>query len=1028
MNDYVNTDTQRNAADISNASVDNKELLRVYSISKIVHEYFSQNSMSMLEASIFSYFFDKQYLRYLDANLGEENDIIVLLNAFVNKRIALESPLFSDKEYLMINPDVASVGTIPLLHYALHGAKENRNVSRLLKNLDLFAGVWETELKYIEYLESYNHDFWSPIVDVDFLKQHKFKQDVTNKQMLVALLSENTPPSRLFNISFYQKQCEIIGLAIDMPDILHYMSVGWKMGLDPSPFFDTTFYCIDNKGCNLEEVGSDVLTTFLSDNNGEMVSASPFMDLKFLRHNMQWQHDYKYTTIQRMVADLFSYDWVDFHPHVDRKAISVLVNVDEVFSPKGYNATVNDFESILGEMRLNCLKLKFQDKQKQLDKSSDIKISIIILNYNKPVLALVSTYAAIRASRNISTEIILVDNGSDPFSLELLYRYAPTSAYLKILPLAKNKFFGEGNNIALDDSCGDMVLFLNNDCFLGANTLEKLSSLLCEKENLGAISPVLMFNDMKIQEAGGIISECGQVIQKLKYVSFDRYAQKNWQNDAIDTVDYVSAACCLVKRDVLKKVLGFDFYYEPFYYEDTDFCARIKAQGYLLGVATSVYAIHLENASTKEFLGDRMGELISRQRSKFFDRWFGIYSKLSSEDYCKKTARFAVSQQYEIVTHNEAECGYSGKPTVYIYTPFDINIGGGERYILSLAQELSQDFEVWFLTKTRTSRARMSMILADLDIPPCRLHLATLNDILMAVRPDYFFCMGNEIDPPVPPIGKKNIYHCQFPFPVHCCGYFELNNIKQYSTIVVNSDFTKKHVMLNLNKYNIPMKDIHVVHPPIPIPSREQQAAIMTAKLSQFKTQSVVNVGRFFKSGHTKRQDLVISIAQKCFEANLSLKFRLCGGLDTEKINIEYFQTLKEMAKGYDIELAPNVSREYLNNIYTEGTFYLHTCGYGYSSGIAPERTEHFGITVIEAMSYGLIPIIYKWGGLSDVISNSGVGLTFDKTEDVVTFFKQNYSFSVDFVAEKMRNCIDFSQQYRVERFNEQIRAIFNTI
>ncbi len=45
---------------------------------------------------------------------------------------------------------------------------------------------------------------------------------------------------------------------------------------------------------------------------------------------------------------------------------------------------------------------------------------------------------------------------------------------------------------------------------------------------------------------------------------------------------------------------------------------------------------------------------------------------------------------------------------------------------------------------------------------------------------------------------------------------------------------------------------------------------------------------------------------------------------------------------------------------------------------------EHFGITIIEAMSYGCVPLVFDGGGPAEIIRDCGVGYTFTTVPEAI--------------------------------------------
>lgn len=91
------------------------------------------------------------------------------------------------------------------------------------------------------------------------------------------------------------------------------------------------------------------------------------------------------------------------------------------------------------------------------------KVSLVILNLNKPLLSRLSAIAAASSQIPVPFEILCVDNGSAPESLAKLHA---AEVPMRLVELGVNKGFGVANNIAAEEARGEYLLFLNNDAFL----------------------------------------------------------------------------------------------------------------------------------------------------------------------------------------------------------------------------------------------------------------------------------------------------------------------------------------------------------------------------------------------------------------------------------------------------------------------------------------------------------------------------------------------------------------------------------
>ena len=148
------------------------------------------------------------------------------------------------------------------------------------------------------------------------------------------------------------------------------------------------------------------------------------------------------------------------------------------------------------------------------------------------------------------------------------------------------------------------------------------------------------------------------------------------------------------------------------------------------------------------------------------------------------------------------------------------------------------------------------------------------------------------------------------------------------------------------------------------------------------KQKYVLSVGRFFNGGHCKNQLIIAQVFKKIMSNNPSMtgwKLVLAGGLDTKSMpHALYFEKITTEAKGWNIEVAPNVDRKKLDNLFQQSAFYVHAAGLGQNEDLHPENFEHFGITVLEATLSGCIPIVYNVAGPAEIVGRLGGGYTYD--------------------------------------------------
>lgn len=187
-------------------------------------------------------------------------------------------------------------------------------------------------------------------------------------------------------------------------------------------------------------------------------------------------------------------------------------------------------------------------------------------------------------------------------------------------------------------------------------------------------------------------------------------------------------------------------------------------------------------------------------------------------------------------------------------------------------------------------------------------------------------------------------------------GYYPNINTRVYSfdSVMANSQYTQKWI----KKYWDTSSTI--LYPPVSLVKSIQKT---------IKKNQICSVGRFFTLGHGKKQEIMIEAFKKLYDQGLKKwELHLAGGLGSEPTSLAYAQKLKELSQGYPIFLHFNESHQFIENLYSESKIYWHAAGFGENSQKDPIKFEHFGITPIEAMYRGCVPVLFNGGGLSEVV------------------------------------------------------------
>ncbi len=347
-----------------------------------------------------------------------------------------------------------------------------------------------------------------------------------------------------------------------------------------------------------------------------------------------------------------------------------------------------------------------------------------------------------------------------------------------------------------------------------------------------------------------------------------------------------------------------------------------------------------------------------------------------------------------------------------IYDPYLGVLEGGERYMLTLASCLSHEDVHLFWDDPEVLSKGENKFAIDLnnvkvDKNPFGTVKNTLQRISELNKFDLIFFLSDGSLPFIP--SKKLIVH--FQFPVEWVGNSIKTKIKltRIKKIICNSKFTKKYID---KKFGV---DSLVVYPPVEI----------KADKSKRKKKTILSVGRigFTLNGQLyKKQDVMISEFKKMIDEGVEgWRFKLVLGSRVEFG--DQVKKLQDTVLGYPIDIIVNPSNQDLWNLYSEAKIYWHATGVGENLDAHPENAEHFGISTVEAMGAGVVPVVINAGGQSEIIENGLDGFLWNTLIEMKekTLHLMN---NTELLNKMSKRAVTKSEKFSKENFCEQIQKL----
>lgn len=352
-----------------------------------------------------------------------------------------------------------------------------------------------------------------------------------------------------------------------------------------------------------------------------------------------------------------------------------------------------------------------------------------------------------------------------------------------------------------------------------------------------------------------------------------------------------------------------------------------------------------------------------------------------------------------------------------IYSPYLDTVGGGEKYMLTIAESLSaeNDVDVFLDSHLQTldikSITEKASKLLDLDLSKTNFIQAPFGkgtkiwDRLKFLKHyDLFFYLTDGSI--FYSSARKSILHIQSPIKVSNSSLLKKIKSSSWDLIIYNSNFTKEHC----EKY-WKIKG-QVLYPPVNTETFK----------SEKKKKQILTVGRFFGFLKDKKHGLMIDSFKKMYDKNKinDWSFYLVGGAG--KGDAEYVKDLESRAKGYPIKILPNLPFNDLKKLYSGSSIYWHASGFG---EVDPAKMEHFGITTVEAMASGCVPVVINMGGQKEIVDDSKNGFLWvspeemeSKTLDLI----KNDRLMLSLSKAAQEKSSDFSKKKFVDQLNKLIK------
>jgi glycosyltransferase involved in cell wall biosynthesis len=156
---------------------------------------------------------------------------------------------------------------------------------------------------------------------------------------------------------------------------------------------------------------------------------------------------------------------------------------------------------------------------------------------------------------------------------------------------------------------------------------------------------------------------------------------------------------------------------------------------------------------------------------------------------------------------------------------------------------------------------------------------------------------------------------------------------------------------------------------------------------SKNKKNIILHVGRFFITGHSKKQlDLVKVFKQIVNKHNIQdWELHFVGSVEEGENHRRYYEKVVSQSIDYPVVFHKDISFTQLQKLFSESKIYWHATGLDENEHKNPVALEHFGITTVEAMASGAVPVVINMGGQKEIVTQ-GSGFKWNSREELVDY------------------------------------------
>lgn len=248
-----------------------------------------------------------------------------------------------------------------------------------------------------------------------------------------------------------------------------------------------------------------------------------------------------------------------------------------------------------------------------IEEVADPLVSVIVVTWNGSEVTRACLESLLADQSWPLLELIVVDNGSQDDTPEFLREFAERDPRIRLILNEDNRGFAAANNQGLEIAGGKYLVLLNNDTVVTRGWVRQLVGHFRRDPGIGLLGPITnnIGNEARVQTAYTSIEEMPAEAQAITISRAGRCFE----------IPVVAFFCVMVSREVYEEVGCLDEGFGMGFFEDDDYCRRVRDAGKRVVCAEDVFIHHELSASFSKIDQGERSRLFERNKRYYEEKW-----------------------------------------------------------------------------------------------------------------------------------------------------------------------------------------------------------------------------------------------------------------------------------------------------------------------------------------------------------------------------------------------------------------------